>query len=158
MPRRIWIGPEATATVGPWICQKTNGTWVPEVSSIIGLVDSDSGSIIAGVMFESFNGASIQMHVASVGKANWLSRAYLGFCFQYAFNQIGVKKVLGLVAESNSDARRFDEHLGFRLEATLSDAHPDGALLVYTMTAEQCRWLQVKVTEGDFYGRQSQDT
>jgi hypothetical protein len=27
------------------------------------------------------------------------------------------------------------------LEATLEAAHPDGSLLVYSMTPEQCRWL-----------------
>lgn len=111
-------------------------------SAGIGL--EQDGELIAVVLFDGYNGASICMHVAAVPGAHWMTREYLYFCFAYPFRQLGVKKILGLVGSGNLPARRFDEHLGFVLEATLKDAHPDGDLLVYGMHLEACRWLNVK--------------
>ncbi len=130
--------------VGNWVMQRTGGTWTKGRGVGIGLLDSDRG-LIAGVVFDSWNGASVCMHVAAVPGSRWMTREYLKFCFSYPFEQLKVKKILGLVGSQNLAAQRFDEHLGFVLEATLNDAHPDGALLIYTMTAAQCRHLHVKV-------------
>lgn len=101
------------------------------------------GRLVAGVKFDDWNQRSICMHVAAEG-SSWMNREYLWYCFHYPFVELGVSKILGLVAESNVRARRFDEHLGFRLEYSIADAHPDGALLIYSMTKEQCRFLELK--------------
>lgn len=106
----------------------------------------DDGELIAGVLFDYYNGASINMHVAAIPGRRWLTREYLRFCFWYPFEQLGCKRITGLVPASNKDAQRFDEHLGFELEATLKDAAPDGDVLVYRMFRDQCKWLQIKVT------------
>lgn len=127
--------------VTDWVAQRTGGVAQPGDVGI-GLVEDDR--LIAGVSFDRWNGASICMHVAAEPGARWMTRQYLHVCFRYPFEQIKVRKIVGLVGAKNVEARRFDEHLGFVLEATLSDAHPDGSLLVYTMTREQCRWLSLK--------------
>lgn len=101
----------------------------------------EDGALIAGVVFDYYNGASICMHVAAIGR-RWMTRDYLWYCFHYPFNELKVKRITGLVPESNLDARRFDENLGFKLETRLTDAHPDGDVLVYKMTREDCRFLQ----------------
>ncbi len=101
------------------------------------------GKLIAGVKFDNWNRRSICMHVAASG-SGWMTREYLWYCFHYPFVEVGAHKILGLVAESNERARRFDEHLGFKLEYSIADAHPDGALLVYSMTKAQCRFLELK--------------
>lgn len=124
--------------VGTWVCDKTGGTYDP-CSVAIGL--EQHGELIAGVLFDQYNGKSICMHVAAVGP-NWLTREYLAVCFDYPFNQAKVTKILGLVDSKNTLARRFDEHLGFRLEATIEDAGKDGDLLIYSMTRQQCRYLK----------------
>ena len=85
--------------------------------------------------------------ISSAQPAVSRSRPLLAICFDYPFNQLGVRKILGLVPESNAAAKRFDEHVGFELEATLSEAHPTGNLLVYSMTREKCRWLSLPVKE-----------
>jgi RimJ/RimL family protein N-acetyltransferase len=90
-------------------------------------------------LFDHYNGRSIAMHVA--GEGNWLNRSFLRACFGYVFRQLRVNKVIGLVDSGNESARRFDEHLGFRLEATITGAGMTGDLLIYTMTAAECRWL-----------------
>ena len=83
-----------------------------------------------------------------------MTKSYLGFCFQYAFNQAKVNKILGFVGSKNLQARKFDEHLGFRLEASIEGAHIDGDLLIYSMTRAQCRWLTIPVPKGDIYGQE----
>ena len=108
----------------------------------VGIGLEKDGELIAGVKFDNWNGASICMHVAAIGK-HWMTREYLRYCFQYPFAEVKASKILGLVAESNMDARRFDEHLGFVLEYSIPKAHPDGALLIYSMTPDQCRFLEI---------------
>lgn len=142
--------------VGPWTCERLGCGWVPEAVAAIGLAEIEPSGprLIAGVLFSDFNRASIQMHVAAESGSRWMTKAYLGFCFQYAFNQAKVNKILGYVGQRNEAARRFDEHIGFTLEAVLKDSHPDGDLLIYSMTRDQCRWLSIPVPLENLYGKE----
>jgi RimJ/RimL family protein N-acetyltransferase len=124
--------------VGKCVCERTGGTFSPVDSMAIGLARENT--LIAGVLYDHFNGASVAMHVAADG-SHWLNRDYLRACFRYPFLQLNVKKILGLVCSSNAAARRFDEHLGFELETSIRDATPQGDLLIYSMTRHQCRYL-----------------
>lgn len=144
-----WILTAHPDFVGRWVCERAGGEW-SGVGATFGLVERDGGkdTLIAGVLFDSFNGANINMHVAALPGRRWMTREFLFAVFDYPFRQLGVKRITGLVAASNADARRFDEHIGFKLEATLKDAHPDGDLLVYCMTREDCRWLQLRSRYG----------
>lgn len=110
--------------------------------------------LIAGALFSDFNEASVQVHLVAEPGAKWMTKFYLGFCFQYAFNQLRVRKLLGYVGEKNLTAQRFDEHIGFHLETSIPDAHPDGTLLIYSMTRAQCRWLDIKVLKENIYGQE----
>jgi RimJ/RimL family protein N-acetyltransferase len=117
-------------------------TWIPGSASVIGLLDLEKGPV-AACIYDRYNGKSLQVHIAAEGKS-WLNREYLWFCFYYPFVQLGVHKLIGTVDSSNLDAVRWNEHLGYTLEATLKDACPNGDLRVYTMTREQCKWLSLK--------------
>lgn len=117
-----------------WSCQRA-----------IGL--EEDGELIAGVVYDNYNGASICMHVGAIPGKRWMTREFLWFAFYYPFVQLGVKRITGLVPESNLLARKFDEHLGFELEAVLQDAHPDGSVFVYRMFKDQCRFLELKHVE-----------
>lgn len=129
--------------VSHWVGSRMGSTW--DGAMAIGL--EQDGELIAGVVYDDFNGANINMHVAATGR-NWMTRAYLHFCFWYPFEQLKVKRVTGLVPAVNMAARKFDEHLGFELEARLVKAHPQGDLLVYRMFRSQCRWLSMRVNYG----------
>lgn len=113
-------------------------------ATYIGQLDTETGEILFAVRFDSYNGASIIGHFAAVPGKRWLTKELLWFTFYYPFVQLGVQRLTGLVLESNHEARRFDEHLGFTFEAALERAHPDGNLLVYRMFREDCRWLNLK--------------
>lgn len=123
--------------VGSWVCERTGGHYVE--GSTVGL--EQNGALVAGILYDHFNGASIQMHVASEGK-HWLNREYLWFAFHYPFEQLKVRKVIGVVPSVNEAALRFDRHLGFTDEGCIKDAHPQGDLVLLTMTKDQCRHLE----------------
>lgn len=123
-----------------WVAKRTNE--FGNFGSAVGIGWLRNGELVAGVAYSEFNGVNIQMHVASDGSRRWMTREYLWACFDYPFNQAGVKRITGLVGEGNLEARRFDEHLGFTHEATLKGAHPTGDLLIYRMWKADCRFLR----------------
>ena len=148
------------ARCGPWTMERLGVEdfvdWKSGLTQCIGLIEvAEDGTErqIAGVLFNEFNHASIQMHVAAEPGARWMTKEYLGFCFRYPFVQCRVKKILGYVGSKNLQAQRFDTHLGFREEARIVDAHQDGELIIYSMTADQCRWLNIPIPEEVMYGK-----
>ncbi|GAA4400291.1 GNAT family N-acetyltransferase [Quisquiliibacterium transsilvanicum] len=104
----------------------------------------ERGQLVAGVLYEGFNPHNVWMHVAAVPGARWMRREYLRACFAYPFLVCGVERISGYVNESNWQARGFDEHLGFKEEARLRGAAPDGGdVIIYVMRREDCRYVQV---------------
>ena len=128
--------------VGTWVMQQNDGVWLPGQGFCFGVEDSE-GRLIAGVAFDNYNVASVQIHVAALPGKNWISKSLLEQVFSYPFRRLGVKKLIGLVGSTNAEALKFDLALGFRIEATLKDAYPDGDLLILSMTQDQCRWLNI---------------
>ena len=99
------------------------------------------GRLIAGVVYEGFNGENMWIHVAAEPGARWLVRSYLSVCFYYPFGLCKVNRLSGYVNASNTEARRFDEHLGFKEEARLKGAAPDGGdVIIYVMWKKDCRY------------------
>jgi RimJ/RimL family protein N-acetyltransferase len=122
----------------PFVQQLVPGFARAEGMRAIGL--RQDGVLVAGVIYEGFNGVNMWMHVAAVPGARWLVRAYLRACFAYPFAVCGVQRVSGYVNASNALARRFNEHLGFRQEARLAGAAPDGGdVIVYVMWKQECK-------------------
>jgi len=135
--------------VSRWVCERTGGQ--PDgLGQAIGL--EQDGRLIAGVMYDNYNGRSICMHVA--GEGSWMNREYLRVCFDYPFRQLKVNQLIGLVDGSNLAARRFDEHLGFKLQCVIPGAGPVGDLCIYSMSPSECRFLQLE----ERHGRQEQRT
>jgi RimJ/RimL family protein N-acetyltransferase len=122
-----------------WVARSTNefGSFGTDV----GIGWERAGALVAGVAYAEWNGPNIVCHIASDGTRRWLTREYLWTIFDYPFNQVKAKRITVCVGAGNSDSRRFVQHLGFRLEATLRDAHPSGDLLIYAMFKERCKWI-----------------
>lgn len=121
-----------------WLCQRIGLVPTPDIRCI-GRT-ARNGHLMAVIGFDGWNGASVEMHVA--GEGNWISRDLLFAAFDYPFNVGKVKMVLGRVPSGNFSAVRLNLHLGFRIEHTIRDAHPDGALHIMAMRREDCRWLE----------------
>ena len=112
------------------------------VEGMVGIGFERDGELIAGVMYEGYNGRNIWLHVAALTDKRWLTRSYMKVCFAYPFVQLGVNRISGYVNESNTLARRFDEHLGFKEEARLRGAAADGGdVIIYAMHKEECRYV-----------------
>lgn len=100
------------------------------------------GELVAGVVYEGFNGRNIWMHCAGTVGTNWMTRGYLRACFRYPFVQCGVDRISAFVMADNRAARKLNEHLGFTQEAVLRGAAPDGGdVLIYAMRREECRYV-----------------
>lgn len=101
------------------------------------------GELVAGVLYEGFNGRNVWMHVAATPGARWMTRDYLHFAFEYPFDQMGVEMVRGYVNAGNLAAVKFDEHLGFQKEAVLKGAASDGNdVFIYVMRRDGCKYLR----------------
>lgn len=111
------------------------------VADMRGLGFEKNGELVAGVLYEGWNGVNVWMHVATTPGRRW-SMEFLRYCFYYPFVELGCKRVSGYVEASNTAARRFDEHLGFTQEAVLKGAAADGGdVIIYVMRREDCRYV-----------------
>ncbi len=139
---RAWGDPLKTIISGkdrvvPWVAKKLFARFNADEG--IGL-DQD-GEMIAGVVYEDWNGASFVVHIVVQGI---MTPKYLAAIFHYPFVYCGASKLIAPIPESNEESVRFVKKLGFREEARLHDAHPDGSVLLYTMTPDQCRFIGEK--------------
>ena len=131
----------AGRSVVDWVTERINphGGWGKDAQ---GIGVARDGKLIAGVIYTDYNTANVNMHVAAVDKSEWLTRLNLRYFFDYPFNQMQVKRITALVSESNAKSVRLIEGVGFRHETTLTDAAPDGDLLVYVMRRNDCIWIK----------------
>ena len=141
MGGRIVSGPP----IGRWVAGKINGVY-HEGDTAIGLVKDDK--IIAGVLYENWNGRSIIAHMGVEGR---LTSAYIGAVFDYAYNVCNVEKVILPVGSTNAKSIKLVENMGFAEEGKIADASPEGDIVIYTLKKADCRFL------GDRYGKKRTD-
>jgi hypothetical protein len=127
--------------MGDWLVRMMNHP-LPEETVCIG--QEVDGVLAAVVGFCSFMPNACQMHIAAVDEVNWMSRDLLWAAFDYPFNKLGVKVILGQINADNADALRLNRHLGFKVVAEIPDAHMDGDLVIMAMRKEDCRWLDIQ--------------
>lgn len=97
-----------------------------------------NGELVAATTYDHFNGVSMQFGIWAGSRP---SPEWSQAIFAYPFDQLGVQKLIGIIFSSNAKSIKLAEHSGFELEAVVKDAHPDGDMLIYTMTRDQCRVL-----------------
>ena len=114
------------------------------VGGMKGLGLERDGELIAGVLYEGYNGHNVWMHVAGQPGSRWMTRDFLKYCFHYPFNELGVSRVSAYVEASNGPAHKLDAHIGFKPEARLKGVASDGGdVIIYAMTREDCRYVDV---------------
>ena len=113
------------------------------VAGMKGVGLEKDGELIAGALYEGFNGQNVWAHLAGKPGKRWMNRQFLWYGFHYPFNEMGVKRISGYVNASNTEARRLNEHFGYQEEARLKGAAPDGGdVILYVMWRENCRFLE----------------
>jgi RimJ/RimL family protein N-acetyltransferase len=129
---RIVNGPD----VGHWTAAETQGSFWPERSTAIGL--EKDGELVAGTIFENWNGKSVVCHIA------WhqMTPAYVAAIYDYAYNVCNVDKIIGPISSNHTRALKLVSKMGFSEEARLKNAAPDGDIVLMTQTPDKCRYLE----------------
>lgn len=112
-----------------------------DIGQAVGIGTSKDEVILGGVAFYNWNYKNLFMHAASDNRY-WLSKLYLKYMFNYAFETCGAARITGLVDENNYHARQFNERIGFTEETRMKDACLSGDILVYVMRRDECRWIK----------------
>lgn len=112
------------------------------VGGMKGIGLEKDGELIAGALYEGYNGQNIWAHLAGKPGKRWMNREFLHYGFYYPFCELGVKRISGYVNASNTEARRLNEHFGYQEEARLTGAAPDGGdVILYVMWRKDCRYV-----------------
>ena len=120
---------------GEWVMDHSGGTFNPFGDHCFATFKDDK--ILGGFVLAGFFGASWTMHQAGIDP-HWCSRELLWLVFDYAFEQCGCIKVIGLVRSDNHRAISTNLRGGWVLEAVLRDMFGPGIhMLILTMTKEQ---------------------
>jgi hypothetical protein len=99
--------------------------------------------LVAGVVYERFNGFHVEASIAANPRAPWATRQVLHGIFAYPFLTLGCQAVTVTIASTNLESLNLATKLGFEVEALVRFAASDGStLIVLKMFANQCRWIR----------------
>ena len=124
--------------ISKWVCEKAGGSYSNQQA--IGL--ERNGNLIAGATYCDYTVSSVVMAVRIDNKFGL--KEFFWFAFYYAFEQLKVKNVRGIVSINNFKAQRLNEKLGFKSEAILRDYFPEADAIIYVMRRDECRFLKGK--------------
>jgi hypothetical protein len=125
--------------VAEWVARQCEAD-PRSASAAIGWLRDDD--LTAGVFYEDFTGASITATIAMAPGAV-MPKDFLWTIFDYPFNQLGVEKMVALVAENNWKSKNLVEKMGFTEEARIGCYYPAGeAMIIYTLSKGLCRFLE----------------
>lgn len=115
-------------------------------SRAVSSVDED-GNFLLVVVFSNFTKRNVDTHVVVSDRGRKLTpngcKEMFNGAFHYIFTELGAVRTTGLVRAKNKAARRFDEHLGYKLEGVMREAFDDDDLCVYGFLKkdfEEHRW------------------
>ena len=143
MQRSVAQGRNSVIVAGPGVVE-----WVAKINNhsgpypaAVGIGVEKDGQLQGGFVFCEYRGVSVQLHTASTKSKNWVTRKWLHAVFDYAFRQLKVKKIFGIISAGNADVLRFGLKMGFKVETSIKDVFPNGDALVVYMTPDMCRWI-----------------
>lgn len=126
--------------VGKWVAEQVeqSAAW----GSFYAMGVERDGEIVAGIVFNNMNGSNATCHIA-VSRPGKDMIKLLHHAARYAFEQLGLKRLTGMVPASKPNVLKFDLNLGWEEEFVMQDAAFDGGPLhVLKMTPATCRWLK----------------
>lgn len=131
--------------VGEWVAAQIEGAYGYGCSQAIGL--AQNGKLVAGIIYEDWNGKSVVCHLAIHGR---ITREWLHVISRYAFDQLGVHKIIAPAYSDNHQSLAMLKKMGFIEEGRIRDAQPSGDILIFTMTKQQCPYLSER-----YHGKKS---
>ena len=125
--------------IGAWVAQQVGQT--SDWGSFYAMGVARDGEIIAGVVFNNFNGANATCHIAITRFTRMSPKLFEAVC-DYAFNFCKLKRITGMVPSNEPKILAFDKHLGFEEEFVMKDGAPGADMHVLVMWPDTCRWLR----------------
>lgn len=99
-----------------------------------------NGVGIGAVLLTNFRGGSVEL--AWAGDRGWLARGELRALSRHLFDDLGVRRVWGMIDTRNIPSLVLARRLGARVVGILEDEYGPGAdAAMLSMTRKQCRWL-----------------
>lgn len=125
--------------VGEWVAHKVgqNADW----GSFYAMGVERDGELVAGVVFNNYNGANATCHIAIDKFTKAIIPLFEAVC-DYAFNHCKLKRLTGMVPSNEPDILAFDKHLGFEEEFVMKDGAPGADMHVLVLWPDKCRWLR----------------
>lgn len=126
------------ARVASWVAEEVGAEAVPPFTAIGW---EHHGAIVAGVVFNGFTGADIEMTLA------WrapLSRQAIRTIAAYAFEQLRVRRISIRTRTSRRDVVDQALRLGFEVEGHHPQLFDDDDGVSLGLLRERCRWLGVR--------------
>jgi hypothetical protein len=121
-----------------WLQRRSRCALTPNARAIE-VVDA-YGQVRGMVAFDNATRTSVEAHMATDTPIAW--RSLLPAAFQWAFEELDLRLMLGLIPASNHRARRLVEAAGFSEGYRVREGWAkDVDLVLYEMRKEDCRWL-----------------
>lgn len=127
--------------VAEWVAEKTSGFCG---ANSVGFGVKKDGELVCGASYDNWNGRSMFFNLVVEDR---MTPTFLAAIFDYAFKVCCVEKLIVSICSGNKKAMGMAEKMGFEEESRITNAHPDGDFVFWTMTKEKCRFLTPK------YGR-----
>lgn len=135
---RVLYGADGLVT--QWVARHIPGFQASLDAKALGVFDGKR--IVAGVVFERWNGVHAEVSIAAEPGSRWADRGTLFRLFDYPFRQIDCLALTVVVPQSNLSSLNLATKLGFKPEAIIAfAAHDGGPLIVLKMFRDQCRWI-----------------
>jgi hypothetical protein len=125
-------------TVATWVANMADADPRLTVGAVGWLRDDD---LTCGAFYENYTRRSITATIA-VAPGAVMPKEFLRAIFHYPFTQLSCEKIVALIAENNWKSQNLVEKMGFVKEAVVTDYYPEGDLFIYSMTKQQCRFLE----------------
>jgi hypothetical protein len=125
-------------TVATWVANMADADPRLTVGAVGWLRDDD---LTCGAFYENYTRRSITATIA-IAPGAVVPKKFLRAIFHYPFVQLSCEKIVALIAENNWKSQNLVEKMGFVKEAVVTDYYPEGDLFIYSMTKQQCRFLE----------------
>lgn len=141
-----YIGFEREDEAELWARNKLQLTVAPEFFRAAAAVDADD-EFVCVVVMTNFTARNVDLSIAIEKTKVRPRETILMFneIFGFVFDKLRVARVTGLLRGKNTEAKRINEHFGFKLEGVMRNAFEDDDLHIYGFLAEEYhshRWCR----------------
>lgn len=112
--------------------------WVDGFKSLAAYED---GELLGAVVYDSFTPYECCIHVR-LHKPGCKVPEVLRAVFAYPFEQLGLKRITGLVGANNDKGKELCRWLGFRFEGVKREGLGDEDEVIFGMTKNECPWIR----------------